>query len=649
MEVNNTKGSYEIQSKPAYEMLERHPDWVPSLHLGHTEVKARNMERFNRRKKRQQAVTGNTLPATQQGLADQRSEMDEAAPPGIDEQRSEMDEPDQRSEIDEAAPPDKDEQRSEMDEAAPPHIDEQRSEMDEAAQRSEGIKNESTEEVVPHKKRNSVRPLRKKENNWEGSCDTMPSTASGLGELALAAELMEECQQRIQQAFQNDHSGLALPSDPTQLCGLVQNLTKERHWQDETLLTLQKVLKAKDSQLQEKRKMLSEQRLELLKVKEDLARSRKQLEERTETLHWVVSKSQVTPPSRPIMFTVKTLCRGSVKWLRFYTGIKSYARFKALLAFLQGTNGCALDWKDQEENERSDEEEEEGMSEKEEHMPAAETTNPTHQESDDDSSTASVWSCEETAETVRLRLLGTRRGQDGKRHALSSEDQLLLVLSRLRLGLLTADLAFRFQVCEATVSRIWIHWVELLQRKLQQIPVRCSPRYVSSFQPKHVLSLVPGRELTVLECADLLCDSSKRERLQMIKKTHSSSDGSHTADMPYRFLLQVRACAVASPDGFLGFCSSTRLDNWQEWMACQEKPKPAPLALPAFVTGGKGSEPIAGMPFREVLSIKSLTDQAMKYHYLRVVHPHRSETLLDQAWEVCCYLACLLHQPMGLR
>ena len=65
--------------------------------------------------------------------------------------------------------------------------------------------------------------------------------------------------------------------------------------------------------------------------------------------------------------------------------------------------------------------------------------------------------------------------------------------------------------------------------------------------------------------------------------------------------------------------------------------------------GGEESEPIAGMPVRDVLSIKSLTDKVMKYHYLRVVHPYRAETLLDQAWEVCSYLACLLHQPMGLR
>ncbi|KAL7856713.1 hypothetical protein SRHO_G00156120 [Serrasalmus rhombeus] len=542
-------------------------------------------------------------------------------------------------------------------------------------------KDENRKEGIPYKKRNSARQLRKREKNWEESNkETIQSIAPGLGELALAAELMEECQQEIQKGYQNDHSGLPLPSDPAQLCGLVRNLAKERHWQEETLLTLRKDLKAKDTQLQEKElqlewmmlsqkevdqskvcsleKMLSEQHLELLKLQEELAHTKKQLE----SFQWLAAIQQVTPPSRPSMFSVKALCRGSAKWLRFYTGINSYARFQALLAFLQGTSGSVLDWNDKEENEGG-EEEEERMRDKEERVPPTvradypqtkTTEEPKVKTSEDDTSAALPvtepdWTPEETADTVRLRFLGTRRADEGRRHALSPEDQLLLVLTRFRLGLLTSDLSFRFHVAEATVSRVWVHWVELMQKRLQQIPVRCSPRYVSVFQPKHTLSLGSGQQLTILECADLLCDSSNRERLQVARRPCATSDRQHLSALPYRFLCQVRACAVASPNGYLGFCSSTRLEEWQEQTVSGDESKPSSPVLPAFVTGGEGSEPIAGMPVREVLSIKSLTDKVMKYHYLRVVHPYRSETLLDQAWEVCCYLACLLHQPMGLH
>ncbi|XP_051505666.1 uncharacterized protein LOC127412967 [Myxocyprinus asiaticus] len=69
------------KGKPAYEMLECDPDWVPSLHLGHTEVKATHSGRFNQRKQRQQAVTGNNAAPAPLDLAGQRPEMDEAATP----------------------------------------------------------------------------------------------------------------------------------------------------------------------------------------------------------------------------------------------------------------------------------------------------------------------------------------------------------------------------------------------------------------------------------------------------------------------------------------------------------------------------------------------------------------------------------------
>ncbi len=56
-------------------MLECNPDWVPSLHLGHSEVKAKHSGRCNRSTRRLQAVTGDH-PAPAPDVAGQ---MDEAA------------------------------------------------------------------------------------------------------------------------------------------------------------------------------------------------------------------------------------------------------------------------------------------------------------------------------------------------------------------------------------------------------------------------------------------------------------------------------------------------------------------------------------------------------------------------------------------
>ncbi len=53
--------------------------------------------------------------------------------------------------------------------------------------------------------------------------------------------------------------------------------------------------------------------------------------------------------------------------------------------------------------------------------------------------------------------------------SLSSEDQILLVLMKLRLGLLHLDLAERFNVSSATVSKIYRLWIPALATYLQQL------------------------------------------------------------------------------------------------------------------------------------------------------------------------------------
>ncbi|CAN7944911.1 unnamed protein product [Ixodes pacificus] len=62
-----------------------------------------------------------------------------------------------------------------------------------------------------------------------------------------------------------------------------------------------------------------------------------------------------------------------------------------------------------------------------------------------------------------------RQASQGRPLNLSMEDQLLLVLSRLRVGLLEQDLAYRFGVHVSTVSRVWTFWVGFLADHLAQV------------------------------------------------------------------------------------------------------------------------------------------------------------------------------------
>ena len=59
----------------------------------------------------------------------------------------------------------------------------------------------------------------------------------------------------------------------------------------------------------------------------------------------------------------------------------------------------------------------------------------------------------------------------GRPSALSLQDQLTMVLVRLRLGLLERDLAYQFSVSESTVSRVFCKWINYLYLTLGSLPV----------------------------------------------------------------------------------------------------------------------------------------------------------------------------------
>ncbi|CAM5173640.1 unnamed protein product [Eretmochelys imbricata] len=75
-----------------------------------------------------------------------------------------------------------------------------------------------------------------------------------------------------------------------------------------------------------------------------------------------------------------------------------------------------------------------------------------------------------------------------------------------------------------------------------------------------------------------------------------------------RQLYALQGCALATPSGFLAFCCSGE--------AC--------------------------------LQVLSLADKALRFRFLHGVQPPTMEGQVGRAWAICCYLACLLHEPMGL-
>lgn len=96
-----------------------------------------------------------------------------------------------------------------------------------------------------------------------------------------------------------------------------------------------------------------------------------------------------------------------------------------------------------------------------------------------------------------------------RNHILTVEDEFLLVLMKLRLGLTNLDLAIRFRVSEATVSNTFITWLNFLYIRLGTLKVWPHRRVILDNMPKKFKEEHPNN-IIIIDCTELKiqCPSS---------------------------------------------------------------------------------------------------------------------------------------------
>ena len=94
-------------------------------------------------------------------------------------------------------------------------------------------------------------------------------------------------------------------------------------------------------------------------------------------------------------------------------------------------------------------------------------------------------------------------------HVLSVEDEFLLVMMKLRLGLTNLDLAMRFNVAEATISNIFITWLNLLFIQLGTLKIWPHRKFKEDY-PNNII---------IIDCTELKiqCPSSLVIQSQLFK------------------------------------------------------------------------------------------------------------------------------------
>ncbi len=94
-------------------------------------------------------------------------------------------------------------------------------------------------------------------------------------------------------------------------------------------------------------------------------------------------------------------------------------------------------------------------------------------------------------------------------HKVSSKDQFLLVLLKLRLGLMNQDLADRFQVWKSTISSIFTTWVMFLEKYLGDALIVWLPREIIA-TPMPPMFRKHHKELRcIIDCTEVFIEKPK--------------------------------------------------------------------------------------------------------------------------------------------
>ncbi|CAN7995181.1 unnamed protein product [Ixodes pacificus] len=130
----------------------------------------------------------------------------------------------------------------------------------------------------------------------------------------------------------------------------------------------------------------------------------------------------------------------------------------------------------------------------------------------------------------------------GRLSILSSKDQLFLLLVRLRLGLFERDLAYRFRVSTATVSKICITWISYLYLHLGQIPLWLTREEVDDSMPPAFKDRYSTTRV-ILDATEVKCQASSSLVLQ------SATFSAYKSTNTFKGLIGI------SPDGTVTFVS----------------------------------------------------------------------------------------------
>jgi len=130
----------------------------------------------------------------------------------------------------------------------------------------------------------------------------------------------------------------------------------------------------------------------------------------------------------------------------------------------------------------------------------------------------------------------------GKPHKLTPLNEFFLMLCHLRLGLYEQDLAYRFQVSQATVSRICSTWINFCYCKFKELPIWPSQTVVDCNMPLPFQDLYPSTRC-IIDATEIFIQKPQNPSAQQL--TFSSYKNHNT----------FKALIAIAPSGAISFIS----------------------------------------------------------------------------------------------
>lgn len=245
----------------------------------------------------------------------------------------------------------------------------------------------------------------------------------------------------------------------------------------------------------------------------------------------------------------------------------------------------------------------------------------------------------------------------GPKRSLSQEQELFLVLTRLRCGLLEKDIAHRAGISAGYFSRVFITWIDFLYARLRCLPIWASKQTVEKTMPSCFQESYPSTRV-IIDATEIFLEMPSSLRSQ--SETYSNYKHHNTA----KGVVGIAPSGLVTfvSDLYAGRCSDKAitkdcgildlLEEGDSVMADKgftiedDLPVGTFLNIPPFLKNHASLTLEEETETRRIASVRVHVERAIRriktFRILKTVFPISMSADLNKIWVVCAYLTNFL-------